>query len=398
MAQAHSVSVLARADYRNSRTVFGIKQPDRLLHMYMVGQTGTGKTTLLGNLIRQDIDSGRGCALLDPHGDLVEHIVGNIPEDMRSRVLYIDAPDATQPFGYNPVRRVVADKRPLAAAGMLEVFKKMWSEAWGVRMEHILRNALLTLLDQPRATLSDLLLLLADKGYRAKAIRNLENERVRTFWVTEFNRYPDRLRAEAVVPIQNKIGALLAHPAVARILTEPEVNLSLRRIMDEGKVLLVNLSKGRLGEDASHLLGGLFATSVGLAAFSRADVAEAARRDFFLYIDEFQNFTTLSLVNMASELRKYHVGLVLANQYLYQLEREIREAVLGNVGTLIAFRLGAPDAVYLAKEFEPVFDCRDLMNLPNHRIYLKLMIDGTPSKPFSGETLEPMQFPGRRAS
>lgn len=383
------ITYFARTNFHNQGTRFGIKQADRLSHLYIIGKTGTGKTTLLETLITSDIAHGNGLALIDPHGDLVERITTRIPPDRQHSLVYFNVPDSTQPYGYNPLKRVIPAYRSLAASGTLEVFKKMWKESWGQRLEHILRNALLALLETPEATLIDILRLLDDKAFRLRVARNLSNARVRDFWLKEFANYSYRLRAEAIVPIQNKVGAFLADPTLHRVLINPKHPIPFRRVMDSGKVLLINLAKGRIGEDASGLLGGLLVNTIGLAAFSRADLPETDRRDFYLYIDEFQNFSTLSIANMASELRKYRVGLTLANQYLHQLEPDIRHAVLGNAGTLVSFRLGARDAPYLAREFDPVFSTTDLVNLPNYTIYLKLMIDGTPSRPFSASTLPP---------
>lgn len=351
--------------------------------MYLVGQTGVGKSTLVETLAVGDLFAGRGFALLDPHGDLAERIWRVIPEGERHRVHYLNAPDLGQPYGYNPLRRVRADKIPLAVSGMLETLKKLWPDAWGVRMEHVLRNSLFALFEQDDARLPDILRLYSDESFRKSVTRGLRNEVVRDFWRYEFEHYHFRQRADAVAPIQNKLGALLADPTLYRILVEPAQPLSFRSIMDRGEVLLVNLSKGQLGEDSSRLLGGLIVATLGLAAFSRADTPEAERRPFALFLDEFQAFTTLMLANMAAELRKSGVSLVLANQHLHQLEPDIRHAVLGNAGTLISFRVGAEDAPFLAREFQPKFDAEDLINLPNHRIYLRLMIDGMPSRPFS---------------
>lgn len=355
-------------------------------HMYVLGKTGTGKSTLLETMIRQDIENGEGCALVDPHGDLVERIAASIPEHRAGDVVYLNAPDSSQPYGYNPLRYVMPECRSLAAAGVLEVFKKIWDDSWGTRMEHILRNALLLLFDQRHATLADILRLLIDDDYRRACARVTDNERVREFWLKEFEHYSYRLRAEAIVPIQNKVGAFLADPMLNRILTHPEKDIRLRRVMDSKGILLVNLARGRIGEDAAAILGGLLVTMIGLAAFSRADIPDQSRHPFHLYLDEFQNFTTLSIATMAAELRKYGVGLVLSHQYLSQLDLEVRDAVLGNAGTLISFRLGAADASFVAREFAPVFDATDLLALPNFHIYLKLMIDGRPSRPFSGQT------------
>jgi type IV secretory pathway TraG/TraD family ATPase VirD4 len=379
--------LIAKTNYRGIEHPFSIKTKDRLSHIYIIGKTGTGKSTLLENLVLQDISGHRGLAFLDPHGDSSEKIYAaakNNPE-----IIYWDVPENPKGLGYNPIRPVSPKRRPLLASGILEVFKKQWGDAWGVRMEHIFRNCLLTLLDQPQATLADILQLFNSPAYRRQALTRVENEQVKSFWLQEYEKYSYRTRADAIVPIQNKIGAFLANPILKQVLTEPKQNLSFRRIMDQRQVLLVNLSKGKLGEDASMLLGGLLMTSIGLAAFSRADTPELKRCDFTLYADEFQSFTTLSLVNMASELRKYHVSLVLAHQYLHQLDEKIRHAVIGNAGTLIAFRLGASDATWLEKEFQGVFTARDLMGLPNYHIYLKLMIDGKPSVPFSATTFPP---------
>ena len=385
MNAAHNrdISYFARTNFHNRGTLFGIKQPDRLSHVYMIGKTGVGKSTLLETLALQDLGAGRGFALIDPHGDLVEKIVADLPPDQRRRVLYLDAPDPNQPYGYNPLQRVRDDKIPLAVSGLLETLKKIWPDAWGVRMEHVLRNTLYTLLERDDAKLPDILRLYSDDDYRKEIVRDIRNDVVKRFWTHEFNEYPARLRAEACAPIQNKLGALLSDPTLYRILVEPKIDLRFRSIMDEGKVLLVNVAKGRLGEDSALILGSLVVSTLGLAAFSRADLAPNERKPFLVYLDEFHNFTTLMLANMMSELRKYGVGLTLAHQYFHQLDPDIRHAVLGNAGTLISFRVGPEDASNLAKEFQPKFDVEDLLNLPNHDIYLKLMIDGTPSKPFS---------------
>lgn len=380
------ITYIGQVNHRNDRRRFGIKQEDRFLHTYVIGKTGTGKSTLLGNMAAEDVTAGQGFALIDPHGDLVERIYRDAVASGVRDVIYLNATDPTQRYGYNPLRHVRADRIPLAASGLLEVFKKMWSDAWGVRMEHILRNALYALLEQKNATLSDIPRLFRDQTYRKTVAASLLNEPVRLFWEKEFDRYSFAYRADGVASIQNKIGAFLADPVMRRILTEPKEPISLRRIMDEGKVLLVNLGKGQIGEDSSALLGGLLVTTIGLAAYSRADTAPTARRDFFVFVDEFQNFTTLAVANMLSELRKYRVGLTMAHQYLHQLEPEIRHAVLGNAGTLISFRLGAEDAGYISREFNERFEVGDLLNLENRHIYLKLMIDGQPSKAFSATT------------
>lgn len=335
----------------------------------------------------QDLNRGNGFALIDPHGDLVERIADRIPPSRLLDVVYLNAADPSQPYGYNPLRRVRRDRIAIAASGLMEVFKKMWPDAWGVRMEHILRNVLMALLEQPSATLHDVLQILSDKKYRRSIAKSLRNKTVKRFLLSEFTQFTLANRAEGIAPIQNKVGAFLADPLLSRILTAPQQDIHIRQLMDEGRVLLVNLAKGRIGEDSSSLLGALLVTTIGLAGYSRAEIDPTRRRDFFVYVDEFQSFTTLALANMLSEMRKYRVSFTIAHQYLDQLEPEIRHAILGNAGTVISFRVGAEDAPYLAREFNEVFDETDLVQLPNHHIYLKLMIDGSPSMPFSAVTL-----------
>jgi hypothetical protein len=382
-----NVSYFACTNHRNAGVLFGIKQDDRLSHVYIIGKTGTGKSTLMETLSLQDLAAGRGFALIDPHGDLVERIVAAVPAAEKDRIVYLNAPNASQPYGYNPLRRVRDDKIPLAASGLIETLRKLWPDAWGVRMEHVLRNSLYALLERDDATLPDILRLYADEAYRKRVVRDIRNDTVRRFWRQEFEHYHFRMKADAVAPIQNKLGALLSDPTLYRILVAPPIDLHFRAMMDAGRILLVNLAKGRLGEDSSTLLGGLIVSTLGLAAFTRADQPASPRRPFFISIDEFQSFTTLMLANMMSELRKYGVGLTLAHQHLHQLEPDIRHAVLGNAGTLISFRVGAEDATFLAREFQPKFGVEDLLNLPNYDIYLKLMIDGAPSKSFSAKTI-----------
>jgi hypothetical protein len=391
VASTHNdISWLGRIRFRDSHTRFGIRQADRLSHVYVVGKTGVGKSTLLAELALQDIEAGRGLALIDPHGDLARRVLALAPPSERHRIIYLDATDPLQPFGYNPLRQVRPDKIPLAASGLLETMRKLWPLAWGVRMEHVLRNCLYALLEREGSTLLDVLRLLHDEKFRKPLVARIKNPVVRDFWKQEFEPYPARLKAEAIAPIQNKLGALLADPMLYRLLVEPPVDLHFRKLMDEGAVLLVNLSKGEIGEDSALVLGSLIVSTIGLAAFSRAGVPEAERPPFFLYADEFQSFTTLSIASMLSELRKYGLGMTLAHQYLNQLEPEILHAVLGNAGSLLTFRVGAEDAPLLAREMQPRFGEQDLVNLPNYRFHLRLMIDAAPSSPFSAELAGPL--------
>lgn len=377
------ITYFAQTDFRNSPRAFGIRQADRFLHTYIIGQTGTGKSTLIKTKCLQDIYAGRGICLLDPHGDLVQSIKDEIPTKRQNEVIYFNAPNPLLTLKYNPFKRVSVEKRSLVASGIIEVFKKLWSDAWGVKLEHILRYAVLTLLDLPKATVADIPKLLLDKSYRNSTISFISNDSVKMFWLKEFSNY----NRYDLLPVLNKIGGMLAHPAIKRILIENVNEISLRKAMDEQKIILVNLAKGHLGEDVSHILGALFISSLSAAAFSRVDTPENKRIPFMLYMDEFHNFTTLSLVNMFSELRKFKVGLILAHQYFHQLEDDIRRAILGNAGTIIAFRVGTEDAQFLSKEMFPVFGLEDFIRLPNYSIYIKLMIDGSPSIPFSATTL-----------
>ncbi len=392
-ATRDAITLFARTNFRGEHNVFGIKQPDRRAHMYVIGKTGTGKSTMLEFMVRQDVNAGRGLALLDPHGDLVERVLAGIPASRRDDLVYLNVPDTSRPLAFNPLERVPSAMRPPVASGLLDAFKKVWADSWGPRMEYILRNTLLTLLDQPHATLADVLRLLHDHSFRQAAIARVENPQVREFWLKEYEQYPKTFRAEAIAPIQNKVGAFVTHPILNKILTQPRSAFNLRQVMDGGKILLVNLAKGKIGEDAAALLGALLVSSLGSAGLARGDVPEHERRDFYLYMDEFQTFTTQSVASMLSELRKYRVSLILAHQYLAQLDPQICDAILGNVGTIICFRLGLADAEVLAKEFYPKFSPQDLIGLPNYAIYLRLMIDGVVSRPFSADTLGSTDLP-----
>jgi type IV secretory pathway TraG/TraD family ATPase VirD4 len=382
------ITFIAQTNFRDAKRRFGIRQADRHAHMYIVGKTGTGKSTLLKTMIHQDLQAGQGLALLDPHGDLVEIVLARIPDERKTDLIYFNVPDRTNLLGFNPLERVPGTQRALAASHLLEAFKKLWSEFWGPRTEHILRNALLALLDQPQATLADVLRLFDEAAYRKRVAEQVANTYVRRFWLKEYESYSVRLRSESIAPIQNKVGAFLANPLLQQILIQPKSAFDVRQVMDEGKVLLVNLAKGKIGEDTATLLGSLLVSCLSVAALSRAEVAEDNRRDFWVYLDEFHTFTTLSTATMLSELRKYRVGMILTHQFLSQVDGQIRDAILGNAGTLISFRLGATDAQLLEAEYLPEFSAGDLIGLPNYQIYLKLMVDGVVSSPFSGQTIQ----------
>lgn len=386
MTEEDHVLALGRTNARSDRRVFGVKARDRLSHIYIIGKTGTGKTTLLETMLRQDVVAGRGFALIDPHGDLAER-VADWSRPYRDDLIDLDIGSEELALGYNPLMHVSADQRSLVASGAIDLFKLIWSDAWGARMEHILRNALLALLEQPRSTLADILPLLSDKSFRFRVLRHVENEQVRSFWLKEYPNYSFRYQADGIAPIQNKVGAFLADPRLRKFLTPASGGLRLRKIMDRGEALVVNLAQGRIGSDSSRLLGGLFITALGSAAFSRASIPESERRPFFVYVDEFQNFTTLAIANMLSELRKFGVGMVLAHQYLQQLDPAIASAILGNAGTMLSFRLSAADAAVLAREFEPTFTGADFLQVPNYAFYVRLLIDGAPTVPFSASAV-----------
>jgi energy-coupling factor transporter ATP-binding protein EcfA2 len=381
------ITYFARTTFRREGRLFGIRRADRRAHMYVIGKTGTGKSTLLKTLIGQDVINGEGLAVFDPHGDLVEEVRASIPERRLADLLYLNLPDPALTLRFNPLAGVPPERQPLAAANLIDIFSKIWADAWGPRLEHILRNACLTLLEQPEATLADIPRLFEDLAFRKQAVARLTNKRVEAFWTKEYDRYPPYVRSQAIAPVQNKVGAFLADPRIFRVLSSPGELLVPRAAIDTGKILLVNLSKGEVGEGPAALVGALLVGSLGLAGLARTDTASELRRDFYLYLDEFHAFATLSLAGMLSELRKYRVSLILAHQYLGQLDPGVRDAVIGNVGTLISFRVGAQDAGFLAKEFAPKFEPLDLISLPNYHIYLKLMIEGVVSRGFSAETL-----------
>ena len=379
------ISYFAETDHRAKHVRFGIKQADRLSHMYVLGATGVGKSTLLEALAQGDVDAGRGFALLDPHGDLAVRLKGAAEASGRP-FIYLDAADPAQPFSYNPLRRVRPDKIPLAVAGLMDAMKKLWDDAWGVRMEHVLRNTLYTLIEREGSTLPDILRLYSDKAFRANMVAGIRNETVRAFWRNEFAKYPDRYRAEMLVPIQNKIGALLTDPHLYRCFVSGPEPIRFRKLMDEGGIMIANVAKGRLGEDSANILGGIVVATIAMAALSRADVPPSERRPFFLYADEFQSFTTLAFANLMPELRKMAVGVVCANQYTAQLSDDVRHSVLGNAGTVVSFRVGPEDATLMAREMQPMFNVLDLINLANRKFYVRLMIDGEPVRPFSART------------
>jgi DNA-directed RNA polymerase subunit RPC12/RpoP/energy-coupling factor transporter ATP-binding protein EcfA2 len=377
---------LAQTNFRNKITRFGIKREDRRRHIYIIGKTGCGKTTLLENMIIHDITTGEGLAYLDPHGDSVVRILDYIPKERVKDVIYFDPNDLQQPIAFNVLERVPFELRHIIASSLLSVFKKIWIDAWSARMEYILMNTLLSLLEFPTFTLLDINRMLGDDDFRKHVVSRLRDPVVKSFWDNEFARYHLNFRIEAVAPIQNKVGQFISNPLVRNIIGQVESTINLRQVMDEQKILLVNLSKGALGEESSALLGGLIITKIQLAAMSRVDVPEQERRDFYLYVDEFQNFATDSFVNILAEARKYRLNLILAHQYLDQIPESIIQAVFGNVGTFMVFRLGGVDSEYFEREFGQV-KTEEFTNLDKYNIYVRLLVDSMPTRPFLAETL-----------
>jgi len=388
------ITIFGETNFRNERRRFGIKRDDRRRHMYVVGKTGMGKSVLLENMLYSDIIAGKGVCYVDPHGDTVEKIIYCIPSNRINDVIYFNPADIDYPIAFNVLEKVEPKYRHLIASGLVGVFKKIWADSWGPRLEYLLRNTVLALLDYPDSTLLGVNRMLVDNDYRKKVVAKIQDPVVKAFWVDEFTKYNQAFLVEAIAPIQNKVGQFLSTSLIRNIVGQVKSTINIREIMDQNKILLLNLSKGRIGEDASGLLGAMMITKIQLAAMSRVDMPEDERKDLYLYVDEFQNFATESFANILSEARKYHLNLTIAHQYIGQLEAGnntvVRDAIFGNVGTIICFRVGAADAEFLVREFTPRFTEEDLVNLPKFNVYLKLMIDGVASDPFSAYTLPPI--------
>ncbi len=396
VAKEKETTFIGKTNFRGSDRIFGVKGKDRRQHMYVIGKTGVGKTVLLKNMALQDIRAGRGIGIIDPHGEFVEEVLSQIPPERANDVVYVNPVDTEYPIGFNVLEVGDSKYKHLVVSDLLGIFTKIWANVWSARMEYILQNCILALLDTPGTTLLGIPRILTDKDFRQRILANVKDPVVRSFWMHEFETWRDQFRSEAIVPIQNKVGQFLNTSFIRNIVGQPTSTLNIPDIMNSGKILLVNVSKGKIGEDNSALLGAMIITKVQLAAMERVRIAEDERKDFYLYVDEFQNFATDSFASILSEARKYRLNLIIAHQYVGQLETDtstkVRDAVFGNVGTMISFRVGATDAEFLEKEFEPEFMGPDLINLPNHHIYLKLMVDGTTSRPFSALTLPPLKF------
>jgi hypothetical protein len=394
LANHPDLAVLGRAAFRERRETFGMLPEDRFRHLYLVGQTGTGKSTLLANLAAADIAAGHSAVLLDPHGDLLQQLLAIVPPRRTNNIIVFD-PSEPHPVGYNPLRCRDEWQRPLVASAVVTSFRRLFGSSYGPRLEHILRNCVLTLLANPGTTLLSLQQLLNDEGYRKQLVGRVSDDVVRSFWTDEWAKWKPQFRAEAIAPVQNKVGALVTNPLLRNVLGDPQARLDLRDVLDSGKVLLCNLSKGRLGEDASTLLGSLLVAGVQLAAMSRADQPEADRVPAFLFLDEFQNFLTSETIpTLLAEMRKFRLAITIAHQHLGQLDEATAAAVFGNAGTLVAFRLGQ-DAETFAEQLGGDLLPADLRSLPKYHAYIRLLMDGMPSRPFSMKTLPPLPPAGR---
>lgn len=382
----NNITPLGITNWRNQNIPFGIKDPDRLGHIYCIGKTGVGKSTLLLNMAISDIERGKGIAIIDPHGDVAETILSYIPEARINEVIYFNPADEAFSISFNPLKAVHSSHHHIVVSGLIATFKKIWADFWGPRLEHLLRFSLFTLLQYPDATLLDIQRLLTDPEFRKHVLSYVSGQHLLSFWYNEFDKYTPALRAEAIAPILNKLGLFQAHTQLRNIVGSKSKGFQMQQVLDNSKILICNLSKGTIGEDASQLLGSMLVTAIQLAALSRARYEMHKRTPFYLYVDEMQSFISLSFVDILAEARKYGLGLFLTHQYIDQLDERIRNAVFGNVGTTISFRVGAQDARYLAKEFNPQIAESDFINLPRYSMYLKLMIDGATSKPFSATT------------
>jgi hypothetical protein len=383
-----AISYFGTTNARPPHRAFGLRQSDRLQHVYVLGKTGTGKSTLLMTLFKQDVEQGRGAILLDPHGDLAAQVASLVPDAHQSRFIYMDLAGAPGRYGYNPLKKVPEYLIPLAASGLIEAFHYHFGEkSWGARMEHILRNILYALLERGDAKLPDVLRMLSEKSFRREVVAKVRNPQVRYFFTEEFARLWGRTLFDAIAPIQNKIGAFLTDPRLVATLVEFEHEVSFRRALDEQRIVVVNLARGIMGSDTSHLLGSLITSTISLAALSRQNLPPQNRKPAFLYLDEFEHLLTPGTADMLSEVRKVGLGVILANQYLAQLDDRTRAAVLGNVGTLIAFRVGPEDTLLLHRQFLGDIAPIDFEQLANHEIYVQMMIDGAPARGFSANVL-----------
>lgn len=385
--QQKLINFFGKAEYKNHPTTFGIKKEDRRKHVYIIGKTGTGKSTLIANMAINDMKNGEGVAVVDPHGDLTDILLDYVPAHRINDVALLDPSDIEHPFYLNPLEVKNPAYRELIASGIVSIFYKLYHMSWGPRLEYILRNTILTLTHMPQSTFLDIPELLTNEKFREKTIENLPDRVLKNFWLNEFNKLSPQMRSESISPILNKVGQFLSSQTIRNIVGHPQSTIDLEQMMNEGKIILVNLSQGKLGEDSSALLGAMIITKMQLAAMNRVYIAEESRRDFYLYVDEFQNFATQSFIKILSEARKYRLDLTLANQYVGQIDEDVQKAIFGNAGSLMSFSVGAADSRLLAREFGDKYEESELVTLGNYQIVLKLSIDNQISGSFSATTL-----------
>lgn len=386
-AEKREINFLARTEFKNRMQIFGIKRPDRRRHIYIIGKTGTGKSTLIANQVIADMRNDEGLAVIDPHGDLSEILLDYIPSKRINDVVYFDPSDSKRVVRINPLEVIDPKHAELVASGIVAIFHKLYYYSWGPRLEYILRNSLLTLVQKPNSTLLDIPRILTDDRFRQSVVDKMPEDVLKTFWIKEFNQMNPRLRSEAISPILNKVGQFITSPTIHGVISSPQSSINIENIMNNGKILIANLSQGKLGEDNATLLGAMLITRLQLAAMNRINIPESERRDFYLYVDEFQNFATTSFIKILSEARKYRLDLILANQYMAQLHEDLEKAIFGNAGTLISFILGAEDANHMMREFGGIYTEEDLVSLGKFQIVSKLSIDNATSTPFPAITL-----------
>lgn len=391
------ISFIGRTNYEapleSKKYIFGIKRKDRRRHVYIVGKSGVGKSKLLELLVRQDIAYGYGVCFIDPHGDMIESILDFIPEERIDDVVWIDPSDTEYPISFNPLRKVPQELKHSMAQGLIEVMKKQFGANWTPRLEHVFRFTTLALLDYSEATMRGMISMLTDRPYRQKVIEYIQDDMVKRFFAVEFAEWSEKFDTDAIIPLVNKLGQFLSMPLLRNVFAQKENRIDIEEIMNSGKILLVNLSKGKLGEENSSFFGSMFVTKIKQAGMARARIQESERKDFYLYIDEFHNLVTDSFVNLFSEARKYSINITTAHQYMAQLLPEVLQTVLGNIATIIVFRVGGEDAGTLEAEMAPVFKAKDMLNLGTQEFYIKETIDGETYDPFSAETLKVLPSP-----
>lgn len=385
--EKQQINFFGRAVFKNRDLIFGIKDVDRRRHLWAIGKTGTGKSTLIANMAIDDMKKGRGLAIIDPHGDLSDTIMNFVPASRINDVVYFNPIDRDRPVRLNILEVKDPAQRELVVSGIVAIFNKLYGHSWGPRLEYILRNTLLALSEIPGMTLVEVPRILTDREFRRSAMTKVSDPVIKRYFENEFDKMPEKMLQESISPILNKVGQFISSPLIRAIIERPQSSIDIESIMNEGKILIANLSQGKLGEDNAALIGAMLITKFQLAAMNRVDQTESERRDFYLYVDEFQNFATSSFIKILSEARKYKLNLTMANQYMAQIPIEVQKAILGNAGSIISFTIGADDARIIMKEFGDVFTDKDLVNLENYQIAVRLMVDAMSGRAFVARTL-----------